>query len=779
LSQSRWFFAALMLVVAGALSQAQEEEKPADDLDKEATTKLLLKAEDEYRSYYKKPETVIEHWAAMKFEIDVGKYDLAALHLKLLLEKQPPEEVDAALARIEAVEGMASFMRLTRVKKWSDHPPFQKEALKNVDQLLDRLTAAVDRTLSDPARFKKFIPNLDAPTQEERNYAFVQIERSKARAGSYLIDALRDSAGARLHDRIVEAMVRFHPDTVPGWIEALKAVDRRDALNDDLRLTLLEIIDRRQEKRAIPYLWHPAESTMYPAIINSKAKMVLGRLLNMAPEKLPPSKLPLTDLAERYYQHRVPFPGKTVEIWPWDGGEVATKPVHLTPRQAEEFFGRRYAREALDIEPTYLPAQLVLLSLTLDRAYGANLEEALLRPMPPGLQQLVGSIDATLLLRALERALDEGNVPVIIAATQALGERGDIRSARATVGGKPQGIVRALYFPDRRVQYVAARALLGIPGQQPPVAAHRVVEVMSRFVAASPHSMAIAAYVPQAEEADFRKGIKEAGFEPVLVRDIKAAFGKLKGSSDYDIVFLHDAAGAELPHALAQLRADPDLGRLPIVVFTRKDSEVFVTKVAARYPNVRVVPDTLVMLGADLKLTAESAIAETAGAPLSASERTALRRGALDALWRMARNEIPGYDVRPALDAVLIALRDPELAPEALEIMSRLPGNEPQGRLANVVLDVTRDKVRIPAAIELNRHIQKHGVLLETGQIRQLKQAYQTAKEPAFRAQLAMVMGALNPSAQLTGTRLFDFTPEIPAPPAEKKEEEKKGEEKK
>ena len=67
----RWFIAVLVFVSAGALSHAQEEEKPANDQDKDATRKLLLKAEDEYRSYFKKPESVIEHWAAVKFEIDV------------------------------------------------------------------------------------------------------------------------------------------------------------------------------------------------------------------------------------------------------------------------------------------------------------------------------------------------------------------------------------------------------------------------------------------------------------------------------------------------------------------------------------------------------------------------------------------------------------------------------------------------------------------------------------------------------------------------------------
>ena len=43
-----------------------------------ATQILLEKAEDEYRTYFKRPETTYENWAAIKFEIDIGKFDLAA-----------------------------------------------------------------------------------------------------------------------------------------------------------------------------------------------------------------------------------------------------------------------------------------------------------------------------------------------------------------------------------------------------------------------------------------------------------------------------------------------------------------------------------------------------------------------------------------------------------------------------------------------------------------------------------------------------------------------------
>ena len=42
---------------------------------------LLDKAEEEYRTYFKRPESTIDFWVAIKFEIAVGKFDLAALHL--------------------------------------------------------------------------------------------------------------------------------------------------------------------------------------------------------------------------------------------------------------------------------------------------------------------------------------------------------------------------------------------------------------------------------------------------------------------------------------------------------------------------------------------------------------------------------------------------------------------------------------------------------------------------------------------------------------------------
>jgi hypothetical protein len=758
-----------------------DDEKPKEDKDAEATKKLLLKADEEYRRYFKKPEKAAEYWAAIKFELDVGKFDLAALFVKLLVEKEPADPVDADLASIENVEGMAGFLRLTTIKKWSDHPPFQKEAEKNVQKLLDRVTAAVDKSLSDPKRFAKFIPQLDAPTEEERAFAFGQINRAKERAASYLVEALDRNVGKPLHQRLVEAMVLFDAEVATGWLEALKAKDRPDAQNSDLRLTLLDIVSRRNEKRAIPYLWHMSAATMYPPQVNARARQVLAQLQKTDASKLPPPRIALVELSERYYQHKAKFPpGDTVRIWPWNGTKLATSAEKMTVRQAEEVFGLRYAREALDLDRTYLPAQIAFLNMTLDREYGRDLEQVLLKPMPASLQQLLGRIDADLLLRVLERGLDDGNVPVILAATQALGDRGEVRAARAAVGGAPQGVTRALYYPDRRVQFAAVKALLRMPASPVPVASVRVVDVLRRFLAAGPTGKALVVYVTPERHGEIRQALKESSLEPLFAKNLKEGFPLAGGPGDVEVIFLDGSAGKELSYAITQIRADADQGNVPIFLVAAKENRYALEKFSERYRNVKVISEGLLVMGEELKGQIESAIREASGAPIAAGERKEFKQVSLDYLWRMARNEIQGYDVRPAQEAVTQALNSPDTATEALEILSRLPGAEPQTRLAGVVLDEGRDKMRIAAALELNRHVQKHGLLLNKTLVTELKSEYKNSADPQLKAQLAITLGALRSSPVATGSRLIEFqpAPAAPAPMPDPKKDEKKEEKK-
>ncbi|MBI3409046.1 MAG: hypothetical protein HY040_11920 [Planctomycetes bacterium] len=758
-----------LVALSAPVVRAQDEDEKKKDLEKTAMKALLQKADEEYRTYFKRPEKTHEFWAAMKFEIELGKFDLAALHLKQLLAQEPAEATDKDLFRLEEVEGLAPFLRLQNIRKWSDFKPFQEETEKNVQSLLDRLTAAVEKHLGDPQRISKFIKSLNAATPEERAFAFAQLNRSKERATPYLVEALRLNVGKPLHDKIIDAMTKLDPDIVPPFLEVLKARDAKDAQDTDLRATLIKIARKRGDKRVIPYLWHLSSASIYPPEIRSLAAKTLAEFLETPVDKLPSAKATLADMAEGYYQHKVRFPpGKAVRIWPWDGQKLAVAPIPLTPSQAEEFFGLRYAREAIDLDPTYLPAQLAFLSLMLERTTAPILDQALLKPMGPNLQSLLATIDAELLAKVLERALDDGKTAVILPAVHGLGERGDTRAAKLGPGGTPRGLQRALYYPDRRVQYAAMKALLKMPTTPVPVASVRIVDVLRRLLSGGETPKALIAYVPQDKANEMREAFKGIGFDPVLVKDLKAAFEKLGQSADYDVIVLFPGMmERELPFTISQLRGDSDFGRLPIAIFAPKDRDESLARQVASYRNVKVYPEIWLRSSDELKKAVQDQVKDAEGMALSPEERKEFARVALDVLWRMARGEIRGYDLRPAQDAITRATRDADLATEALEVLGRMPGQEPQARLAAVVLDAG-SKFRVPAAIELNRSIQKYGLLLDKVQAGDLKAAYQAEADPALKTQLALVTGSMRATPQATGQRLFDFRPDPPAPPQKK-----------
>src|SRR5689334_18271237 len=100
-SRSRFVAGVVLAILAFSAGPAWAQDKKGAEAGKEAYQKILQRAEDEYRIFFKQPETVPEFWTAINFEIDAGKFDIAALLLKQLLEKQPAAETDKELVRIE------------------------------------------------------------------------------------------------------------------------------------------------------------------------------------------------------------------------------------------------------------------------------------------------------------------------------------------------------------------------------------------------------------------------------------------------------------------------------------------------------------------------------------------------------------------------------------------------------------------------------------------------------------------------------------------------------
>src|SRR5262249_30352103 len=147
------------------------------------------------------------------------------------------------------------------------------------------------------------------------------------------------------------------------------------------------------------------------------------------------------------YQHQIRFTDPSaVVVWRWGGKQLVREAVSAS--QAEEYYGLRFARQALDLDPSYKEAQVVFLSIALDKAMEKAGVDQPLAKAAPAVKELLASASPDLVTAVLDKALNEHRVAVIRAATRGLGEVADVTAARATGHASPI-LVRALNYPDR------------------------------------------------------------------------------------------------------------------------------------------------------------------------------------------------------------------------------------------------------------------------------------------------------------------------------------------
>jgi hypothetical protein len=803
---SRLLHLSLALLVMTAFltrSAAQDKEKPKQP---DAPPPARQSGdEDDYRRFFKRPTTTDEYWNALQFEIDVGKYDLAAVHLRNLLNYKPS---DADVVKLADEVGIAAFLRLRNIRKWSDDAKANKEALDNVEQLIKRVTEAVTRVRRDPARIQGYIKNLTA-SPEENAYALKELAKSGAVVVPYLIDALRQPTPEE-RIRYLDALERLGPDTIAPMVAAL------DSNNSQLQVDLIRIFRKRYSastarlihREVVPNLWFFASSPSQSDEVRRQATAALSFFLETPADKLPPARFELTRLAESSYLHRIPFANaNAVTVWRWDGQHVVEgwpgAPT-ISADKAEEYYGVRFASQALLLDPAFVPAQVVLLSLVLDKTQSqAGLDQTLERAAP-AVHDLLGTVQSSLVNAVLERALEEHRVSVILGAVRDLGERKEVRALRPLVRGQPP-LVRALYYPDRRVQMAAVEAMLQIPDSAASLATTRVVEVLRRAVAAEPEARQRPKVLIGFFNEDVRNRVAAlvnvAGYDAVTVGTGREMMQRLGQASDSALLlFEEELPNPGLAQLLGQLHADRFASQLPILLTAappRGDAagrlpadpsqrelllgeaarrEEKLRRYVARYPNITVIPATLALDAKALKPLIQARLEDPANPTLSAKELKDYAERSIENLARLARGEIAGYEVDPAGPTVLEALRMPsKLTPKgqgfAIDIAARFRDKEAQIVLANVLTDGKRTTaVRIAAANALVRNIQQFSPLLSRDQMRAIAEMYADPKlDEALRTNVAIVLGSLRPSTRQSGDLLLQYQPPPPGAPPPKK----------
>ena len=726
---------------------------------------------EDYRLYFKPPETAMEYWNAVQFEIKLGAYKTAAEFIKGFMDKAPTEK---ELLDIESKEGMSAFLKLRSVPKWSDDPKVDQETKKRVEELIDGVTATLKASLADPQRIAKLVDQL-AATPGERLYAIRELRRSGPYAVPHLVREMQESKGTDRFNAIVLGLPYLSREAMPALLAALDIDDNvvKLGLVDGIRRRPdLSVLTTQWDSNPVPHLHYIAGAPRLPENLRAMAAGALAAILQTHPEKLPPARTQLTREAERFYNHQVKFINpQNVTMWRWDGKELVMESA--TASRAEEHHGLRFAKLALDVDPAYPPAQTVALSIAVDKALTtAGLDQPLAKS--PKLKELLTTINSDVLLAALDRAIDERRTAVALGVTRALGEIFEARAARARHATAPP-LVRALNYPDRRVQFAAADSLLRLPGTPPAQGSTRIVEILRRIVQADPVQRVLIADFNKDRGLEIANAVKAAGYEPVVVQTGREALRRLAESADIDAIMVdYDTPDPGLRLLLAQLRADIDIAQLPLFITVPPlavgqrpaDSVIPLQRMAEQYRNVSIIPAT--NDPEVLKPLLDQRIAQAMGKPLSPEERKATMAEAMVWLKRLAVGEVPGYKpglAQGAESAIFKAMRNEDLGPLAVEAAGRIPGRAAQRELAALVLDeAVRAEVRSAAALELARHIQANQLALSKNQIVGLENIVLKTEDGRLKANVGLALGTLRPDAWKTGDRLKLFQPD--APPA-------------
>lgn len=520
-------------------------------------------------------QTAQDKFKAARDLIADGKLDLAAETLRSFIAVPP---TDKDFLDLEAKYGSTVFVRLLRVRQWSENPEADKAARKLVDDIIARANEANRKVAQNPERIKKFVTNLGA-SPAEKDYAIDQLATAGAAVVPELVGTLRTTREAALKSGIFDALPRLPATTVPGLIAA---IDPAGDLADDVRVGVFRgIVGRKDIAQLVdkadtnptPVLWYFSASgspQLKEAAVGtldaltgglSRKRSADGELLRLA-EPLVARKGVYTSLD-----------GQTnkVTLWAWDGN--GPKPAALDRADADEYLALKYLKWAVRVNPKSDAAQLAFLATATERAVErAGFGD--LKTAEPAVYQLLAAAPDTSLSALLEQALSENRTALAVGVLQAMSDRG--QKDEPASGGKASPYVRALTDKDVRVQFAAAVALLRNPTPPGPGTSARVVDILRRALDAKDDGKSAGRVIvvdPLQGRADRLAGqFRDLGYSTEKVTSNRELLRRVAKSSDLDLIAIdRHAADPLLNDVLGHLAADPNAGRRPVLVVASTD----------------------------------------------------------------------------------------------------------------------------------------------------------------------------------------------------------------
>jgi HEAT repeat protein len=675
--------------------------------------------------FAKEPQTPLELWGAVDYLIRTDQVRKAVPYLEKFVKSQPD---DATMIAIRDQYGPGSILQL------EDYGPTQHFARP----LVEALAAAAHKQVTQPRRIAHFVNELTG-TPEEQEYAIRHLRKAEPQAVPFLVGALtQPDLTAPKRELLVHNMGRLDRFAVPPLIAAL------DSADPPLVLSIVRVLGMIGDPETVPHLMFVAADPSSAPEVRSAAQTALAQFSGYPFTAHQHTAVEaLTAAAWRYHRHQIDLTEDPVTVWTWDRNQKALTARSLPQNEADASLGLRLVDQALRLDPMNRDAQVVQLSLTLERAvrqtgwgtFPATDRAALAAAKNRG---------PSVLSAALKAAIADGKMDLAAALTMALGEVTD-RSALASTS-QPHPLVEALYAPSRRVQLTAAKAIVTLAPTQSFPGSSRVVPTLARFVGnlALPRAVVIDNNPNRGSQlAGFLINLGyDAGLEPSSVQGFRSAAER--ANVELILISFDLFYGWGLNDTLANFRADSRTAAIPLVVYGPLDLAIKRPDLVHDYPGLRFVvqPADAATLQLQLKNLPSS---------LTREELAGYAQEAVSLLVRITqdqRNPMASslITAEPALAA---ALRQVENGDAAATILSEIPSADAQRSLADLLLDPSQPAARRNlTAAQLARSIQRFGPLMTADQEARLVAVLNEETDPQVQFALLTITRVLSPAAR-------------------------------
>ncbi len=540
----------------------------------------------------KEPKKPLQIYNEFRLILSERKLDIAAVYLEEFLKSNPTD--DDFLA-IEKQYGTTAFQQLRTIPRYSDDPAREKRIRELIEELNRRAKEVTDKVLRSKERVLKFIANL-AASYEEKVFAQQELKRTGDFAIPFMVDAMRMNPDPDLYAGLLETIPVLDGPTMGGWVAAL------DRFGTDRQLGILEALAARRDVLDLltnaqtdftPHLWRILARDPKEVPQNLRA-LALNLLNRFYPGVKADSKRPeveLTSIAKTFYEHQARYldvktnpdaTPATTSLWITTERNGVFELRQLTDvpiRQADEYFGLKYARWALEAKPEFEPAQMLILALAAERGI-ERANYGLLATAEPAVYALLADAPSRPLLELLARGLNEKRTSLVLAMLQVLGDRADRAAAAPPAGplSRDALVVRALRYDHSAVQFAAATALLRAPVQPPPEAKRLMVDILRRTLATDPGTP------PESQGTlllvdpnPFRTSnnsvlLRGIGFKVETFPTGRQLLRRVARASDFDLIVIdRHTADPELIDLVAQLDANPQTAKRPIYIVASSD----------------------------------------------------------------------------------------------------------------------------------------------------------------------------------------------------------------